>query len=107
MPKAITPVRPSTTDRRHIPLADDILATGHLRPKSGERKSRSDEENADHYIEARASRRILQIGQELAEEDAAESLFTAISGVKTNPAFDFESRFTAAEDGSDDDDNVG
>jgi essential nuclear protein 1 len=104
MPKALTPARPSTADRRHIPLADDILAAGHLRSKSGKRKSRSDEGDADHYLDARASRRILQIGQELAEEDAAESRAAAASGAKINPAFDFESRFTAAENCSDDDD---
>ena len=96
MPKAVTPSRPSSgaNARIHNPLADDLLAAGHLRTKSGKRKSRTDEDDADPYIDAKASRKILQISQNLADEDAEEIRAKAAAGaVKPNTAFDFESRF--------------
>lgn len=96
MPKASAPSRPSAPERR--PLADDIISVGHLRTKSGKRKSRSDEDEGgeNHYIDAKASKKILQIGRDLAEEDVAESRSAAEAagtGIKTTTAFDFESRF--------------
>ncbi|PGH17503.1 hypothetical protein AJ79_01103 [Helicocarpus griseus UAMH5409] len=101
MPKA-------SVERRHIPLADDILSTGHLRTKSAKRKSRADEEDADHYLDSKTSKKILQIGQDLAEEDEAETraaLKAAGVDFKKNTAFDFESRF-AQEDEEDGEDAV-
>lgn len=105
MPKATT-----TTERRHVPLADDILSTGHLRTKSAKRKSRSDEDDRDHYLDSKTSKKILQIGQDLADEDAEESrVALAAAGIKRSTAFDFESRFGAEEeeDGDDDADQYG
>lgn len=111
MPKATTP---RSTARRHNPLADDILSSGHLRTtsaQSGKRKSRGDEDDdavaaaADKFIDAKASRKILQIGQDLAEEEAAERRAALGQGSEpVNKAFDFSSRFE--EDGqiSDDED---
>ncbi|KAK2746114.1 snoRNA-binding rRNA-processing protein [Onygenales sp. PD_40] len=100
MPKANTPARASAAERRHVPLADDILSTGHLRTKSGKRKSRADEDDADHYLDSKTSKKILQIGQDLADEDEAETRAElAAAGVKfNNTAFDFESRFAANEE---------
>lgn len=104
MPKATTPAR--TAARRHNPLADDILSTGQLRTtsKSSKRKSRNGDDNIDHenggagegFIDAKASRKILQIGQDLADEDAAEhqkELNAAVEGQEQNKAFDFSARF--------------
>jgi hypothetical protein len=49
------------------------------------------------------SRKILQIGQELVDEDAAEHRATIkTTGTKENSAFDFESRFEGDEALSDD-----
>lgn len=100
MPKATTP---SSGERRHVPLADDLLATGHLRTKSSKRKSRSDENDEDHYIDAKTSRKILQIGQDLADEDAAHTRTDSTDEIETNAAFNFDSRFTAEEESDDED----
>ncbi|EEQ86126.2 bystin [Blastomyces dermatitidis ER-3] len=91
--------RATTAERRHAPLADDILSSGHLRTKSAKRKSRPDEDEGDQYLDSKTSRKILQIGQDLADEDAEESrIALAAAGVKRNTAFDFESRFGAEGD---------
>lgn len=70
MPKATTPIRGA---RRHNPLEDDLVATGILRTKNGKRKSRTteDEEENENFVDAKASKNILRIGRELAEEEAA------------------------------------
>ncbi|PGH23013.1 hypothetical protein AJ80_02928 [Polytolypa hystricis UAMH7299] len=89
-------------------LADEILSAGHLRNKSnsGKRKKRSDDPDDDHYIDAKTSRKILQIGQDLADEDAAESRASAGAAAlpATNSAFDFESRFGGPDFGSGEED---
>lgn len=107
MPKA-TSSRSAAVGRRHNPLAEDIVATGHLRThssKNSKRKSQSDEDQDDgeRFIDAKMSRKILQIGQELADEDAAEQR-TSLGNIaaKDNTAFDFESRFEDDEAFSDD-----
>lgn len=70
MPKATTPTA-TRQGRRHNPLEDDVIATGVLRTKPGKRKSKDrKDEDEDHFVDARASRNILRIGRELAEEDA-------------------------------------
>ena len=92
--------------RRHGPLEDDITASsGRLRTKSitGKRKSRSDEDlRGDGYIDARSSRKILAIAQDLADQDAADLQAAGAKHVTpTNAAFGFDSRFAA----DDEDDN--
>lgn len=112
MPKATTP---RSTARRHNPLADDILSSGHLRTtstQSGKRKSRGDDDDdtavaADKFIDAKASRKILQIGQDLAEEEAAERRAALGQGTEpVNKAFDFSSRFEEDGQVSDDEDRL-
>jgi essential nuclear protein 1 len=108
MPKATTP-RSAAATRRHNPLAEDILTGGHLRTqpsKKNKRKSRAEEDHEDgeRFIDAKMSRKILQIGQELADEDEAEQKAArGQTGEKVNTAFDFESRFEDEEFLSDDD----
>lgn len=108
MPKASTPSRSAAATRRHNPLGEEILSAGHLRTKSskpGKRKSRSEEEgeDKDRFVDARTSRKILEIGQELADEDEAErKIVIGEKGEISNPAFDFESRFEDDEVHSDD-----
>ncbi|KAL2836209.1 Bystin-domain-containing protein [Aspergillus pseudoustus] len=107
MPKA-TSSRAATAGRRHNPLAEDILSTGHLRTQPSKKdkrkaKAEQDQENAERFVDAKTSRKILQIGQELADEDAAEQ--TAVRGIDAgqgNSAFDFESRFEDEDVYSDD-----
>ena len=70
MPKATTP----SNRRRHNPLEDDLVATGPLRAKAPKRKSRaSKDEDSEQFVDAKASRNILQISQDLIreEQDAA------------------------------------
>jgi essential nuclear protein 1 len=90
MPKATTPVAADRQARRHNPLEHDLIAAGPLKTKSGKRKSRN-EDAEENFVDSKASRKILRIGQELADEDEAEN-----QGQKPNAAFDFGSRF---EDG--------
>lgn len=77
----------SRKTHRHNPLSEDIVAIGPLRERSKKRKSKSEEED-DRYVDSRSSRKILKIGQALADE--------VDEGSRTkepNPAFTFESRF--------------
>ena len=74
--------------RRHNPLEDDILATGILRQKAAKRKSHElDEDKGNDYIESRQSKKILQLGRELVEEDQATN-----APLKSQDAFAFGSR---------------
>lgn len=75
MPKATTP---RATARRHNPLADDVLTTGHMRTQPSKKSKRRDGQDdeagtgpGERFVDANMSRKILQMGQELAEEDAA------------------------------------
>ena len=113
MPKATTPSRSAAAGRRHNPLADDVLSTGHIRTqpsKKSQRRSQAekDEENGERFVDAKASRKILQIGQELADEDDAEQrVARGDTGGKVNTAFDFGSRLEDDEPVSDDDEKFG
>jgi essential nuclear protein 1 len=92
MPKATTPGR---SGRRHNPLEDDVIATGVLRTKSkGKRSKDTEDKDEDHFVDARASRNILRIGRELAEEDSAG---TAVKK-PTVDTFGFDSRFGEDDD---------
>ena len=81
----------SKSRNRHAPLEEDILKTGPLKTKSNKRKSRPETEERG-YVDARSSRKILKIGQDLAEEEQQENL-----AIAPNPAFTFESRFGGIE----------
>lgn len=91
MPKATTPIA-ARQGRRHNPLEDDISATGILKNKPGKRKSRHQEEG-EQFVDSKASRKILKIGQELADEAEGENRVE-----KPNTAFDFDSRFEDDEE---------
>jgi essential nuclear protein 1 len=88
MPKAATSVAEARQLRRHNPLEDDLLATGPLRSKPSKRKSGKQEDSEGNYVDSRASRNILRIGQELADEEEETQRIP-----KPNTAFDFNSRF--------------
>ncbi|KAI1445376.1 Bystin-domain-containing protein [Annulohypoxylon stygium] len=96
MPKATTPTS-SRHPRRHNPLEDDLVATGPLRTKVPKRKAKGgDVDEQENYIDSKASKKILRIGRELAEEsDVAPQ-----RPPKESNAFGFDSRF-----GEDDEDN--
>lgn len=91
--------------RRHNPLAEDITSAGHLRTESskkGKGKAADEEgENGQRFVDAKMSRNILQLGQELADEDAAEQAKGAAKP-KSNGAFEFDTRVEEDEPFSDD-----
>ncbi|OQO14432.1 hypothetical protein B0A48_01309 [Cryoendolithus antarcticus] len=87
------------SDRRHNPLSEEYSPTQPLKQKnSKKRKQPHDTEEAQTgYVDAKASRRILDLGQDLTAEDDAER--EAGKPAQANPAFTFESRFpVGAED---------
>lgn len=106
MPKATS--SRSAAGRRHNPLAEDYMTAGHLRTQSAKKSSRKsregdEQEDGERFVDAKMSRKILQIGQELADEDAEEQRATAGAAADmTNAAFDFESRLEGDEAFSDD-----
>jgi essential nuclear protein 1 len=80
-------------------LEDDIVATGTLRNKAPKRKSKDNEDNEDNFVDSKASRNILRIGQELIDEDAAAS--APRRPPAESSAFAFDSRFEDEEGGGD------
>lgn len=87
MPKATTPTV-SRQGRRHNPLEDDLTATvDPTKVKTAKRKSRHQDEG-DQFVDSKASRKILRMGQELADDDAEEN---SVQPAATT-AFDFDSR---------------
>lgn len=80
--------------RRHNPLSDDLVATGPLRERSKKRKAKPEDEEKT-YVDDKSSRKILKIGQDLADEVHEETGRPA-----PNPAFAFESRFRGEDDGA-------
>lgn len=91
--------RSATRNTRHTQsLADEIASAGLLSTKSKKRKAKHEDEDEEaRYVDSKASRKILKIGQDLAEEES-DNTDTA----KPNPAFAFDSRVTT-EIVSDDD----
>ena len=88
MPKATTPTA-SSRQRRHNPLEDDMVATGVLRTKSGKKKSKSGKDEEENFVDSRASKNILRMGRELAEEENP----TRIAPKPTVDTFGYDSRF--------------
>ncbi|KAI0553693.1 Bystin-domain-containing protein [Xylaria curta] len=94
MPKATTP-----TQGRRRGLEEEYLAgSGILKNRPSKSKSKSqqdeDEERENNFVDARASRKILDIGRQLAEEDAPARRTEPTAAAS---AFGFESRY---EDGA-------
>ena len=88
------PVAAGRQERRHNPLEDDLTATGILKSKSSKRKSRHEDE-AEKFVDPKASRKILRIAQELADDDESEQNIQR--GEKINTAFDLSSRFETSD----------
>ena len=102
----MAPSSRSRSTRRHAPLEQDLNATGPLRARSKKRKARPDDDGSSNYVDSRSSRKILKIGQDLADEEQQEKVAAV-----PNPAFTFESRFHGdsepEEDGRYDDEGWG
>ncbi|KAG5981130.1 hypothetical protein E4U55_003266 [Claviceps digitariae] len=100
MPKATTP-KADRPARRHNPLENDILATGLLRNKPSKSRPKSSAEADEGFVDSKASKNILRIGRELAEEESAER--SALVPEPTVDSFGYDGRFDdgeGAEDGN-------
>ena len=95
----MAPSSRSRSARRHAPLEEDLTATGPLRHRSKKRKARP-EDDGSGYVDSRSSRKILKIGQDLADEEQQETVAAA-----PNPAFTFESRFGGTSEPEEEDDD--
>ncbi|KIH90110.1 essential nuclear protein 1 [Sporothrix brasiliensis 5110] len=95
MPKAVSPA--ARQARRHNPLDEDLLARGLLKqkaPKRGGAHAGSDDEDGPGFVDSKASKRILQLGRELATEGDEE----AATRAQKADAFAFGSRFPGDEE---------
>lgn len=113
MPKA--PKSPGAgVQQRHNPLAEEYAPSDPWNSKPAKRQKRNKEEKEDEkYVDSKSSRKILDIGRELEEEDERES---RVHRQEANPAFDFETRLgeddlvtgeeEVAHNDDDDDDEV-
>ncbi|KAF2269749.1 Bystin-domain-containing protein [Lojkania enalia] len=90
MPKA--PKSPGPRDaQRHNPLTEDYAPSNPWKQKAPKRRKRSrDETKEESFVDSKASRKILDIGRDLAEEEEREN--QARRPPAANPAFDFEAR---------------
>lgn len=93
MPKAPRPTSSGRAERRHDPLSEDYSPTAPLKQKAGKKRkqSRAENEEQEGYVDSKASKRILALGQDLAQEDEAEKQSSNSGAVLSN--FTFESRF--------------
>ena len=78
--------------RHQKPLADDLTTIGVLRTGSKKRKAHREDDAGDTFVDSKSSRKILKIGQELAEEDQQAS-----KPRTPNTAFTSDSRFDASD----------
>ncbi|KAF2475162.1 rRNA processing protein-like protein Bystin [Lindgomyces ingoldianus] len=88
MPKA--PKSPAIL-QRHNPLTEEYLPSQPFKQKPAKRRKRPrDEADEEHFIDSKASRKILEIGRGLAEEEERENQVQRPP--TANPAFDFDTR---------------
>ncbi|KAF2643862.1 Bystin-domain-containing protein [Massarina eburnea CBS 473.64] len=103
MPK--TPKSSAVRDKqRHNPLSEDYVPSDSFldqaQPAKRQKRSKKNgEEDGPGYVDSKSSKKILDIGRELAEE--AESENQARRPPTANPAFDFEARL--GENGGEED----
>ncbi|KAJ4376103.1 snoRNA-binding rRNA-processing protein [Neocucurbitaria cava] len=97
MPKA--PKSPGAREQRHNPLAEEYAPSDPWKNKPAKRQKRNkdDKEGEQNFVDSKSSRRILEIGRELEEEDERENQVRRPK--EANPAFDFETRLGEDDDG--------
>nr|POE85065.1 uncharacterized protein c13g1.09 [Quercus suber] len=93
MPKAVRSNSTARQERRHNPLSEEYNPSAPLKQKAGKKRKQSQSDGVDHngFVDSKASRRILDLGQDLAAEDAAEDKQGNAEVIDT--AFSFEGRF--------------
>lgn len=86
------------TERKHVALEDDILATGQVKQKAPKRKQRHENEFGDEkYVDSKSSAKVLKISREMVDEEEEEANKAKGENVR-NTAFEFEG--VRDEDGS-------
>lgn len=88
--------------RRHNPLSEDYAPSNPLKQKAPKKKSARAQDEEHGYVDSKASRKILKIGQDLAEEEEAE--LESRRPKQQNPAFSFDSRLH--DEPESDEDNI-
>lgn len=92
MPKTVRSNSIARQERRHNPLSEEYSPTAPLKQKASKKRKTTLDENAqDGYVDSKASRRILDLGQDLAAEEEAEH--KTRRPPEASSAFAFESRF--------------
>ncbi|KAF2719755.1 Bystin-domain-containing protein [Polychaeton citri CBS 116435] len=91
-------------ERRHNPLSEEYAPTAPLKQKAGKKRKSQDigEGAEDTYVDSKASRRILDLGQGLAAEDEAERNASRPQRARDESA----SLFQLRDDVSDEDDDL-
>lgn len=85
------PKSPGVQGQRHNPLAEEYLPSDPYKTKpKRSKRAKSDMDDEQGYVDSKSSRKILEIGRELADEDERETQRGAPKAA--NPAFDFEQR---------------
>lgn len=110
MPKA-TKSPGGREQQRHNPLAEEYAPSDPYKQKAAKRqkRDREDKDGEQGYVDAKSSRKILDIGRQLEEDEERENNARRPAGA--NPAFDFEARMgdddmvNAEPDAFDDDDD--
>ncbi|KAF2752600.1 Bystin-domain-containing protein, partial [Pseudovirgaria hyperparasitica] len=80
---------------RHNPLGEDYSPSSPLKQKKEKKRKQRSDVDDESFVDSRSSRKILQIGQELVDEESAERQTHTIEG--PNPAFNLNSRDPGAE----------
>jgi essential nuclear protein 1 len=81
---------------RHNPLTEDYAPSQPSKQKAGKQKKRTRNEDEEGFVDSKASKKILEIGRDLAEEDVREN--QARRPPVANPAFDFDTRLGEDEE---------
>jgi essential nuclear protein 1 len=103
MPKA---PRTSQVDvQRHNPLAEDYSPSSALRQKTPKKRKQRNEDDGNDFVDTKASRKILSLGQDLANEE--EQREQALRGNVVNDAFALDSRLELDSQSEEDEDQYG
>ena len=95
-------VKRSRSARGRVPLADEIESIGPLKNRAKKRKSVVENEG-NTYLDTKSSRKILRIGQDLADEEAEAANQDAHA---SNTAFNLDSRHLDVENEDPEDEEV-
>lgn len=99
MPKV--PRTSQLDQQRHNPLAEDYSPTTAIKQKTPKKRKQRTEEDGNDFVDTKASRKILSLGQDLADE--ADRELQASRGNVANDAFALDSRLNLENQSSEED----